>query len=1059
MADDQVNGNQDGALPQMKPILILGLGGTGLDAIYRVRRRVLDRYGSLDRMPIVSFLWLDCDPGWEGTARNHPDVALPEEHRLQPAEMVDLSVTGATDLYDGIARGNFPHLEWFSLAHLRHFADITAGAGNVRQLGRLCLFQNIQKVRTAITSQLDKINSQGARGYVLDNCQQPTAAGLDIYLVCSLAGGTGSGIFLDVAYLCRELANQQQDWSVIGFLLLASAFPGGNSQRKNANCYAALRECNYYSQGSTGGTLAPLFADARFDVDYGGDKSSNVSFAGTPFTMSYVLNVTNTESVQQDHDWLLNMLADYICLDFSTFGPFKRSKRQDIHRATATRHDAAGMPANFQSCGACALYFPAPQASDALAARLARDVAATWFCRSASQVLLEDGEGMRTEWLPGVVSGTRAHVSDSFAPSHGLFQKQDDSGGVIEAVGLGHGGEPIVNGPGHWAQKVQARVIEESWPTNRGWIDRLEQVRQTEDAAYSTSGKPVQWGAYTRQMVTNADKLGRKLAQDLRREIATQVADPARGPDWAWCFLEQLKFAMEKWAADLERHARDASFIAEQLGDVFLINETRRQGAGIPISSIIEDERNKCLNRLDNLARRPVVLQKRRRMLADTEKYLRWASMYQRARVLEVSRSQGARVLRDLCGVCGELVVTLGQVRYALGRAQERATHKAEAARDRVVTMPVAGDRLVNEALLDQLYADHVRCAPEAAPARITQDILKALGMTWLDLADRLESDPTLLDKLAKKLWSRCRAAVPEFGIPDSERKTTSTGAVDILCATYPGDADLRNHIESAWRQSMPYAEHAAALSDGKWSPASLLMHGLAGVFGGHLADDPDPERRRVLDVLENLGLKPGDVSDNGNPATINFAHEIGGLPLRALAGVPEWRDDYLALLGSPDSPPLHTVRDDLATRFPDIFPPDQAVVAQAHFAVEVANCLGLFTEARIKEPGAVIVVHLLCFSYVHGTGLAQVEQLARDLPSCKVVLTENSRSLSRLLETIDKHVAEADDARRAEIQQCLKGLLDRALQAAGSNTAQPAYQMLFEQVNDLAARHNLSLA
>ncbi|MGD9518954.1 MAG: hypothetical protein AB7W28_05515, partial [Armatimonadota bacterium] len=75
MADDQAQVQQENAVPHMKPILVLGLGGTGLDTIYRVRRRLLDRYGSLDRMPIVAFRWLDCVLGWVESARSHPDGA------------------------------------------------------------------------------------------------------------------------------------------------------------------------------------------------------------------------------------------------------------------------------------------------------------------------------------------------------------------------------------------------------------------------------------------------------------------------------------------------------------------------------------------------------------------------------------------------------------------------------------------------------------------------------------------------------------------------------------------------------------------------------------------------------------------------------------------------------------------------------------------------------------------------------------------------------------------------------------------------------------------------
>ena len=41
----------------------IGLGGTGLQTIMRLRRLVVERYGSLDKLPIVRFVQIDTDSG------------------------------------------------------------------------------------------------------------------------------------------------------------------------------------------------------------------------------------------------------------------------------------------------------------------------------------------------------------------------------------------------------------------------------------------------------------------------------------------------------------------------------------------------------------------------------------------------------------------------------------------------------------------------------------------------------------------------------------------------------------------------------------------------------------------------------------------------------------------------------------------------------------------------------------------------------------------------------------------------------------------------------------
>lgn len=47
----------------IKRTVCIGLGGTGRDILMRIRRLIIDRYGKLNNLPIVSFVHIDADQG------------------------------------------------------------------------------------------------------------------------------------------------------------------------------------------------------------------------------------------------------------------------------------------------------------------------------------------------------------------------------------------------------------------------------------------------------------------------------------------------------------------------------------------------------------------------------------------------------------------------------------------------------------------------------------------------------------------------------------------------------------------------------------------------------------------------------------------------------------------------------------------------------------------------------------------------------------------------------------------------------------------------------------
>ncbi len=116
----------------------------------------------------------------------------------------------------------------------------TDGAGGIRQCGRLLMFQNVERIRQSIR---DAITGMTA-GQKVDR--------LHIYVMAGVGGGTGSGTFLDLSYIAREVAERilPNKVTVYGYIFmpdvnLSRPLPTDTQTFIRRNGYAALRELDY----------------------------------------------------------------------------------------------------------------------------------------------------------------------------------------------------------------------------------------------------------------------------------------------------------------------------------------------------------------------------------------------------------------------------------------------------------------------------------------------------------------------------------------------------------------------------------------------------------------------------------------------------------------------------------------------------------------------------------------------------------------------------------------------------------------------------------------------
>ncbi len=305
--------------PQKNPInrkikrtICIGLGGTGRDILMRIRRLIVDRYGRLDGLPIVSFVHIDTDKGASQVSSLRTGNTYHGEDMLfRDAEKVITTMTSqeVDDLGRGLEKrseyereGPYDHIgNWFPPQLLKNIKAIEEGASGIRPVGRLAFFHNYRKIKEAI-----QIAENKTRGYKQSLLQKGLIVekGLNIFVVGSLCGGTGSGMFLDIGYSLRHDYGSQEN-QMVGYFIIAPELYG-NTPGMNANTYAALKELNHYAAEGT-----------QFRAVYDPQHLVNVLENRPPFDYVYLIaNRTSADYKIIEKSKLANVIANKIFLDF-----------------------------------------------------------------------------------------------------------------------------------------------------------------------------------------------------------------------------------------------------------------------------------------------------------------------------------------------------------------------------------------------------------------------------------------------------------------------------------------------------------------------------------------------------------------------------------------------------------------------------------------------------------------------------------------------------------------------------------------------------------------------
>lgn len=219
--------------------LVVGLGGTGIQAL-RSLKRLYDDLPKRERVP-VSFLGIDFDRSAVEVRDLNAKLAELEEDEflyLEPG-----SIQEALRNLDR-AQGEQPAwakvLEWFPDRLKIPVSEVEAnGASQMRVLGRLGFFLHDEAISRSIRRKLHELGGEVDPLRLSEEKR--------VILVSSIAGGTGAGMLIDIAYLVRRQLGRPK---VFAYLLLPEVFQDVDSGgRIFQNAYACLQElCNLKDQ-------------------------------------------------------------------------------------------------------------------------------------------------------------------------------------------------------------------------------------------------------------------------------------------------------------------------------------------------------------------------------------------------------------------------------------------------------------------------------------------------------------------------------------------------------------------------------------------------------------------------------------------------------------------------------------------------------------------------------------------------------------------------------------------------------------------------------------------
>ena len=250
---------------------------------------------------------------------------------------------------------------------------------SLRALGRLAFVDNYRVIARRLEAELRACCSQDTPHDSMPLCDLGVRSTRPrVYIITSLSGNTGSGMFLDVAYLARKLLNEQghADAEIVGLFYLPGVRREAGLMPALANTYASLLELQHYSQANA------IFS-ANYETAASAVKGERVAQTGPAFQRCVLLPLPEAKAklTASDNAPAVARIGDFLYRDLATvFG-----QALDQQRLVKFRMSGADLTAGplMQSIGLYRIRWPRHVLLEQGARRMCSQLVTRWMSKDA----------------------------------------------------------------------------------------------------------------------------------------------------------------------------------------------------------------------------------------------------------------------------------------------------------------------------------------------------------------------------------------------------------------------------------------------------------------------------------------------------------------------------------------------------------------------------------------------------------------------------------------------------------------------------------------------------
>lgn len=217
------------ATTKLQRNVFIGLGGSGQTSLLEIKRSLLEVYPDLDSVPAqVQFLAIDTDRQIAETLTSSGKIV-----KFESNEFLQVGNQGAGRVAEAA--------EWWPEG-CSDYPKASRGASQKRLHGRAKLAVDALRVKQRLSDAISKAKDNAVE--TLDD--DGSSAGVKVWIVSSLAGGTGAGMWYDIAGLIRgSLENDGHD-ELFGMFVTGDVFSSLNTVGfVLPNTYACLAELQW----------------------------------------------------------------------------------------------------------------------------------------------------------------------------------------------------------------------------------------------------------------------------------------------------------------------------------------------------------------------------------------------------------------------------------------------------------------------------------------------------------------------------------------------------------------------------------------------------------------------------------------------------------------------------------------------------------------------------------------------------------------------------------------------------------------------------------------------